>query len=174
MAKQSNSNDKSKICRICLKDEKFTISIFCDYAKELNIHSRIETYLQIKIDRSDSLPKYICYDCFSNLEFVENFINKVKTTQTTLGTKEESGDSLFDDASFHTPPNLQTTKSDANTLIKKNLDNSEFRSMAKKIRSVNKLQEGKTDTVSFYHIEYHQYFFQIYSLEIANDLRLRC
>ncbi|GLV31192.1 poils au dos [Carabus blaptoides fortunei] len=141
MAKKLNSNDKNKICRICLKNEKFTISIFCDYAKELNVHSRIETYLQVKIDRSDSLPKYICYDCYSNLEFVEKIINKARNSQTTLGTKEESGDSLFDDASFHTPPNV-TTKSIAKSLMKKKLDDSKFRSMAKKARSVNKLQEG--------------------------------
>lgn len=105
MSKQLLKKNYEKLCRICLKDDKFKIQIFCEYAKKANVQTRIQQYLQINVQLNDTLSKYICYRCFSQLELFEDFYNKAQTAQNTLNESDKYSENvLFEDESLKTPP----------------------------------------------------------------------
>lgn len=106
-------SDQEKICRLCLKCDKFSISIFSNYVKEKNIRSNIEEYLRIQINRSDKVTKYICYQCLSHLDFIKKFVKTAKQSQIILQDDNNSSESLFSENSFQTPPPVEQNNVEA-------------------------------------------------------------
>lgn len=105
-------------CRICLKNDKFKISIFCEYARKSNVQQRIKKYLQINTQSDDPYPNNICYQCLSRLEMVEKIINDAQIAQSNLKDSESyTQDSFFDDESLQDP-----VKNKSKNMIDENSD----------------------------------------------------
>lgn len=109
-----------KVCRLCLKNEKFKISLLCTYAQQEHILPRIEKYLQIKIPTEEKSSKYICYDCFSNLKFIERSVSLAQQNQKYFEHSQQSSENnIFDDESLHTPTEITEPEMSANFINRK-------------------------------------------------------
>lgn len=89
----------TKLCRICLEDEKFSVSVFCEYSQKLNVNYRIKKYYNIEIFKNDDLPKHICYNCLSNLKTIETHVESALKKQNLL-KKNPSERTFLDDQCF--------------------------------------------------------------------------
>lgn len=118
----------TNICRLCANVKDHVFQIFDEEGYKLAIGIKINKYLQIQVncyyriysiilycmysllkhvlfifqvDEKDSLPKNVCWECFTKLEECTNFVNNSQNAQITLAQKifsvfneENSTDSL--------------------------------------------------------------------------------
>lgn len=59
-----------KVCRLCLLSDSSQLLNIDDGEKGNSISSKIYFTLKCKISKSDNLPKYICRECVSTIEFI--------------------------------------------------------------------------------------------------------
>ncbi|XP_023710468.1 uncharacterized protein LOC111866106 [Cryptotermes secundus] len=62
----------TKTCRLCLRSDKFQMSLFGEVAQEMQICLKIRTCLPVQVSQEDDFPKTICYKCVSALDQTYN------------------------------------------------------------------------------------------------------
>ncbi len=99
--------ENASICRLCADIKQHVFRIYDEEGYKLAIGIKINKYLQIQvrftinssfafliinhhifqIDEKDSLPKTVCWECYSKLEECSNFVNNSQNAQITLSQK---------------------------------------------------------------------------------------
>ncbi|KAK7576193.1 hypothetical protein V9T40_012479 [Parthenolecanium corni] len=124
----------TNICRLCANIKEHVFQIFDEEGYKLALSIKINKYLQIQVDEKDSLPKNVCWECFTKLEECTNFVNDSQNAQLTLAHKifsvfdnEDSTDSLkgehvfSDETIFEQASNLLSFSTETD-LVDKNAD----------------------------------------------------
>lgn len=75
-----------KICRVCLSETDFNVSLFGNYCRRTNMIDKILVCLKLVIEDNDYLNT-ICFKCAENIERYYEFITIIKKSQMRYGTE---------------------------------------------------------------------------------------
>lgn len=73
-----------KICRLCVSECDFNVSLFSNYCRKTNMLDKILVCLRLPIE-DEEYYNTICFRCADNIEKYYDFINYIKKAQTRLG-----------------------------------------------------------------------------------------
>lgn len=73
-----------EVCRLCLEKERVTVPIFEGEGVDRDICLKIGSCLPVKVSNDDPLPKKICDECTSKVEFVYSFWNTTANAEKQL------------------------------------------------------------------------------------------
>ncbi|XP_033217016.1 zinc finger protein 431-like [Belonocnema kinseyi] len=85
------TNDiSSPLCRLCARQSDEMFFIFGLLPKETSIAEKINNYLPIKVEKTDTFPKKICLPCLEKLDLIDNFHKTVSESEANfLKTKKK-------------------------------------------------------------------------------------